>query len=341
MKLYRRLKRSTKQYIIVAFICLIVIGGAASFTSVVITGQIRSEYQALLSSAYCDMSDNQRSVYVALTDINKGEILTKNMAQEKTVYSSQPIGTYISQKEIGMTTLIDIPAGTQILNTMLTDQSISDELREIEYKVININSNIMNNDTVDVLICYPNGELYVVLSKKVMKGIMPESATCFFWLSEEDLLRMSAAIVDAGTYSGELITTKYIEPSIQKASAVTYTPSLQVLSFLEKDPNIVDRCSQELNKTIRKSLENRLAASLETEEALKGWNVSDYEFSSEKTTDTDTKNNDESAVTPSPTIIPLPEDLGSVDPDAGAELGDAKPDNYVYFAREGEADYGE
>ncbi len=64
---------------------------------------------------------------------------------------------------------------------------------------------------------------------------------------------MSAAIVDASLYHGsKLYMTKYIEPNIQEASIITYTPSVSILSLIENDPNIVNRCSQVLNKEVRR-----------------------------------------------------------------------------------------
>lgn len=274
MKIKRRIKRTTRQYFIVALICIVVIGGAAIFTSAVVTGQIKEEYQALLTKAHYDIKINQRNVYVATSEIMGGNYITEDNVEKKTVYASQPEKIYITDKDIGKIALVDIPVGTQLINSMLTDKEISSELRELEYNVIYISSNIANNDTVDVRISYPNGENYVVLSKKAIKGVVSETATCYLWLEEEELLRMSAAIVDAGLYSGtKLSVTKYVEPNIQQASAVTYTPSLSILALLESDPNIVERYSQELNKEVRKALENRLAKSMETDVSAISWDT--------------------------------------------------------------------
>lgn len=107
-----------------------------------------------------------------------------------------------------------------------------------------------------------------------MKGYTQGTATCFFWMNEDELLRMSAAIVDAGLYTGSSIfVTKYIEPNIQEASVVNYTPSLSILTLLENDPNILDRVIQKLNREVRKSLENRLADSLATDVSSIKWDV--------------------------------------------------------------------
>ena len=274
MRIKRRIKRSTRQYIIVAVICIVVIGGAALLTSIVIAGQISEKYQSLLKEAYHEMEINQRIVYIAEKDIVSGELITEDMLRKEKVYTSQPQKTFIRAEQIGKLALVNIPAGTHILTSMVTDYLISSEIREVEYDVINMNSNMIYNDTVDVRIFFPNGESYVVLSKKVIKEYSQDIATVFLWLDEEELLRMSAAIVDAALYKGsKLYVTKYIEPNIQDASVITYTPSLSILSLIEDDPNIVERCSQELNKDVRKALENRMADSMETDVASIQWYV--------------------------------------------------------------------
>lgn len=274
MKYRSKIKKTTKQYIIVACICIVVIGGAAFITSFLITSQIKEEYKYLLEQAYSDMNKNQKNVFVAKTDITVGEAVTLENVERQKVYSSQPDKNFILEEELGKIALIDIPAGTQIINRMLTDNTIAKELREVEYDVIHISPNVLNNDTIDVRIVYPNGESYIVLSKKILKGYTQEMASCLMWLNEEELLRMSAAIVDAGLYPGsKLFVTKYIEPNVQDASYINYVPSLAILTLLENDPNILERASQELNKEVRKALENRLASSMMTDVTAISWDL--------------------------------------------------------------------
>lgn len=275
MRLLRRMKRSTKQYIIVALICIVVIGGAAASTAFIITGQVKEEYQTLLKQAYEEMQANQRTVYVAKQAIASGDVIKKQLVEKKTVYSSQKQESFITEKELGQTAVINIPEGTQLQTTMATSSKLSANLREAEYQVICMNSNITKKDTVDVRICYPDGESYIVLSKKRIKAYTPETASVFLWIEEDELLRMSAAIVDAALYDGaKLYVTKYIEPNIQDASVITYTPNLSILSLIEDDPNIVERSSQKLNKEIRKALENRMAGSLAADVTAINWELS-------------------------------------------------------------------
>lgn len=338
-----RIKRSTKQYIIVSIISIVVMGGAAMFTAFLISEQVKEKYAILLADARQEMEDNKRTVYVATNDIMTGEYLTKENVTLQTIYATQPVETYILEEDIGKVALVDIIAGTQVLKDMLTEKTISSELRELEYSVIIISTNIASNDTVDVRLSYPNGESYVVLSKKILKGYTPEMATCFFWMDEEEILRMSAAIVDVGLYTGScLYVTKYIEPNIQEASVINYTPSLSILTLMESDPNILERVTQELSKQVRKSLENRLADSLTTDVSSISWNV-----------------NQNILVNPTPTPIPpltqentLEQDTVTrpVDIDNSGEereLGSTKTsEEYFYFAEsekaeEGDIEYGE
>lgn len=266
MRIGRRLKRTTKQYIMVALICIIVIGSAAIVTSFIMIEQIREEYEFLIKESRQEINDNKKSIYVTLSDIKAGEVLSLDKIEKKLVYTSQPIESYATKDEIGKAAMIDIPKGYHIVKSMLAQNTVSSVLREVEYEVIYISSNIKANDYVDIRISYPNGESYVILSKKSIKGFRPDMPICYLWVDEEELLRMSAAIVDAGLYGGSsLYMTKYIEPNIQDSSVITYTPSVSILSLIENDPNIVDRCSQVLNKEIRKALENRLADSIGVE----------------------------------------------------------------------------
>ena len=276
MKISYRLRRSTKQYIIVSLICILIIGGAAIFTAYVITQQIKEEYELLLAKAHQDMSLNQRNVYVAAADIAAGDKITPDRVVKREVYSSQPRNNFITSKEIGTLALIDIPADTQILYSMVTVPEISSELREVEYQVININSNIDSNDAVDIRIFFQNGEDYVVLPKKVLRGYIKDSPSCFLWLTEEEIIRIRNAIVDAYLYTGAyLYTAKYIEPNIQEASIVTYTPSVEAIELIRKNPNIVDTAMNELSSVVRKALENRLANALKREIAGQSWDIDD------------------------------------------------------------------
>lgn len=337
MRIRRKLRRSTKQYIIVSLICICVIGGAAIATVAVLTGQIREEYRLLLNKVNQDMESNLRDVFVATVDIEAGDYVTEDKLEKARAYSSQPEVLFITEDDIGQMAIIDIPAGTQLLRSMLAEANVSSELRELEYNVINFNSNIVEKDIVDIRICYPNGESYTILSKKTLIGCEPETGICRMWLDEEEQLRMSAAIVDAALYEGAyLYVTKYIEPNVQKASIVNYTPNLAVLKLLESDPNVLARAAQKLNRMVRKQLENRLAVSLGIDVSKINWDIEP------DSTIADLKPEDEGPVQEADGMVGKEEEGEP----AGETDGQNRIDNFSYFieeeqARESDVEYGE
>lgn len=347
----KKMKRSTKQYLIVAFICIIVIGSAAIFTSLLIASQIKEEYEAKLKVTNDEMELNQRTVFTAIDDIMAGDIITKDNIMEERVFASQPIELYCRlEEDDAYIALVDIPKDTQITKSMIANNLIPSEMREVQYDVINLSSNVFNNDTIDVRISYPNGESYIVVSKKIVKGIIPEDTNCLFWLDEEEIHRMSAAIVDAGLYPGSVLTTtKYIEPNIQDESVVTYTPSIAILTLLESDPNILERCSQELNKEVRKALENRLATNMELDVSAISWDVNPNIMIS---TTADTKEDEPSETGPiiDDKAINIRENNKNINKETvnyhkGSEtdidLGTHNKNNYMFFSEEKKAIGGE
>jgi hypothetical protein len=322
MNMRRLMRRSTRQYIIVAIICILVIGGAAAAATLLSVNMFRLKYEAKLSAAVKELDKNKRLVYKAITDIKTGDTISLDNVVMEEVYSSQPAESFMGAFEIGKAAVIDIPEGTLVVKSMLSNKDISSGLRELEYNTINISSNITCNDVVDVRILYPNGESFIVLSKKTIFNLTPETSTCCFWLSEEEILRMSAAIVDAGLYTGSgLMVTKYIEPTMQEASIITYTPSLHILSLIEEDPNIIGRCSQELARKVRKALENRLAKSMELDVTEIYWEdagsvkETSHPVPEEPGPGDDSRDETDAANNPSFAPAPVPEesDYGSIE----------------------------
>lgn len=286
---FKKLKKSTKQYIIVASLCVVVIGGAATTAYAVMFGQLKDKYESLEESIRGEMESNQRSVYVATTQIGKGEFITVENTEYKTVYATQPAESYITEDDIGKTTIINIDEGIQVLKAMVNDEFVGGDVREVSFNTILLNSNIINNDTVDIRIQYPSGENFVVLSKKIVKLPTETLEESYYWLTEEEILLMSSAIVDAYLYQGSaLYTAKYVEPNIQESSFVTYTPSLSNINLIKDNPNIVEIASKHLNAMVRKELENRLSKSLNQDVSEIEWTVD---------TSKSQKNTDSSVVT--------------------------------------------
>lgn len=86
----------------------------------------------------------------------------------------------MTDEDFGKLVLIDIAPGTFVTKSMLTDENVDSDLRETEFDVIYINSNITFNDYVDIRIVFPNGENYIVLTKKSIKKYPMMGLTAFY-----------------------------------------------------------------------------------------------------------------------------------------------------------------
>jgi hypothetical protein len=272
----RRMKKTTKQYITVAAICLTVIGGIAIVLCLYVYTHLNKEFGTKYKLAMEELAANQKELYVTTNDIAMGEYILKDNIEYKKVFSTQPEETYFTSDDIGKMAIVEIKAGTHLLSTMVSENLVDTDLRETTYNVITVNTNITHNDMVDIRILYPNGENYIVLSKKYIKFFNESKEDSYLWLSEEEILRMSSAIVDAYLYNGTVLyTTRYVEPNVQSESIITYTPSLISIELIQNSPNIVTIASGSLNQEVRKKIENRLAKVSVLDISNINWDVKD------------------------------------------------------------------
>ncbi len=255
----RRLKRSTKQHIIVSLLCIIIFGGIFLTAYLTVFINLKKNYETEINELSNQLETNKINVYEASKDIPAGSVITKDKLMFKQVLSEQPQDDYITERELGMVTLIDIKTGTPLLKSMLTKKLSDNSMREAEFNTFYLNSNLKENDYVDIRILYPNGENYIVLSKKQVKNLSLEKNDCFMWLNADELLRISGAIVDCFLKEGsKLYCVKYIEPRIQEASVITYIPNADVIRLIQKDPNVVQKATEKLSISVRSELESRL-----------------------------------------------------------------------------------
>lgn len=255
----RRLKRSTRQHIIVSILCVIICSGVFLTAYFTVINNLKKSYESEIRVLSNQLESSKVYVYQAKEDITAGSKVTKDMLIHSQVLSEQTQDNFITDKEIGKIALIDMKAGTEVLSTMLTEDIADTTVREAEFNSFLLNSNLKENDFVDVRILFPNGENYIVLSKKPLKNLTMERNNCFMWLTPEELLRVSGAIVDCYLNKGsKLYTVKYIEPRIQEESIVTYIPNTAILKLIKEDPNVVQTASDRLYENLRIERENRL-----------------------------------------------------------------------------------
>ena len=152
-----------------------------------------------------------------------------------------------AEKKKTLTMKIDVPAGTIVTKNMVNDveNERTDTTRIQEYNMIVLPSQLVNGDYIDIRLSLPNGQDYIVLSKKLVVGTNVQSL--WLELTEEEILTLNNAIVESYTISGsKLYAIQYVEAGLQNASIPNYTVSGDVLTLINTDPNITEEARKKL-----------------------------------------------------------------------------------------------
>lgn len=209
-------------------------------------------------------TNNTKGTTIAACVLNKeiksGTAITENDVIS-TMVSSANAPTDATTQVVGGIAKIDLSAGTIIGTSMLntSSETTTNDLREQEYNMIVLPTNLAVGDFIDIRLQLPNGGDYIVISKK--KVINCNSTTVWLNMYEEEIELMSNAIIEYYIMAGsKLYATTYTDPGIQVASTGTYVPNSTVSSLISANPNVKsfinsDRYSEEL-KAIRNNYIN-------------------------------------------------------------------------------------
>ena len=146
---------------------------------------------------------------------------------------------------------INVPKGTIITKDMMYEsgKGLKDSERIQEFNMIRLPSQLKNGDFIDVRFSLPNGQDFVVLSKK--KVIGTNATTVWLQLDELELNLMNNAIVESYKATGSrLYAIEYIEPGMQKDAVPTYVASSDVLNLINRNPNIISKAREKYGENI-------------------------------------------------------------------------------------------
>lgn len=159
---------------------------------------------------------------------------------------------------IGKVLKIDVSPRTPVSLAMLyEDEKIADDLRWVETAVIQLPLRLQERDVIDVRLRFPNGQDYVILSKKEIKSI--QYPIIWAYLDEQERLLFSSACVDAYINGGQIYALQYIEPRLQSKAVPNYLANEQVLKLMSINPNIVKKANTDLARIVRKEMEQAWA----------------------------------------------------------------------------------
>lgn len=214
-----------------------------------------------------ELNKNTRTVYVATQDVKAGEQLTKDNVAQQRIRTGLESSYYITAEDIGKYALLPMTTGTPIQKTMVVEQKFDTDTRDYEIDVAHLMTKQEEYDTVDVRIIFPTGEDYLILPKKTITKLSTDGNTFHVQANEEEILRMSSAIIDAYMNQGAYIyLTKYVSDS-QSEAQPTYLVSSQNIDLINSDPNVLTKAEQTLNLSARLSLESRQAGMTDEDKA--------------------------------------------------------------------------
>lgn len=258
-----------KKKIIARLIILLVIVILGA-TGVMVFGFLKiDEAKRQIEALTTQIGENSQMAYIATRDIEPGELIyDEQTAPEGTVcnvvktqiMTGLTAENYITAEKMGYEAVVPIKASVPVQNNMVCEFVIGNDTRLYEISAATLMTTQNEHDYIDVRILYPNGEDYIVLSKKQVKDLTLENCIFNSYLSEDEILTYSSAIIDAYTVAGtKLYTTKYIESNLQKEAEVNYPVKAETINLMNSDPNIVRVASASLNLQARNDLERRLA----------------------------------------------------------------------------------
>lgn len=217
-----------------------------------------AQYEIQIAQLEEDSSARVIRAYVPKETIPYGTCLNKDMFDEIEYTTSAEAESFISSTDFGRYAGTELAAGFPVLKTMVQDEEVQWSTREEEFNMFYIPRNLELGQYIDVRLRFPNGEDYSVLCKKKVHELNKERNIIYCWLNEEEILRISSAIVDAYLVQGaKLYTVTYVD-GLQQATRVTYPVNLDVLKLMEEDPNILEEATESLSEEARRDLNKRI-----------------------------------------------------------------------------------
>lgn len=182
--------------------------------------------------------------------LKKGDTTTKVFVDDTTgLYytGSSTNKNFIDTTQKPVVAAVDMYANTVITSKLIKRTDLTSDVRKAEYNMVVLPVDLVTGEYVDIRLMLPNGQDFIVVSKKAVE--FPEGINNTIWmnLSEEEILIMSSAIVEAYKINGaKLYAIKYVDSGSQEAAIATYVPSGEVTSLISSDENIVNKASEAL-----------------------------------------------------------------------------------------------
>lgn len=208
-------------------------------------------FKSPLAYFYKHMTDERKNRnfiqgFQMVKDIKKDEPITEDMLEA--------VNCSIEQVPVQLQDILNSKARMSLSKGVLLTKShllskkkLTDDMRIHNFPYIRLTDHMKKDDYIDIRISFANGGDFVLLSKKKIEDIsyMDTEGTNgnALWLrvSEEELLRLSSAVVDAYVNEGcKIYAIQYISET-QKEAIVNYTVNDVIKQLIEDNLNIVEK----------------------------------------------------------------------------------------------------
>ena len=186
--------------------------------------------------------DSLKQVAVLSRAVKSGANITAADITTKNVSASTIPTDAVSGINGSAVAKVDLAAGTVLSNSLLTttDSRLTKDLRQQEYNMISLPSQLAAGDYIDIRFELPDGGDYIVIAKKYVQNA--NATTVWLNMNEEEILTMSNAIIEYYIMTGsKLYATRYTDPGAQEAAIPTYTPNSTVTALISANENITSQ----------------------------------------------------------------------------------------------------
>ncbi len=202
---------------------------------------------------YTKYNKNDEPKLYIKKDNNEYEVKQEEETDNYYIEKNKDEKEYLELNSVPLVAKVTMKKNTLITTELLSkgDNTVQNDVRKQEYNMFVLPMDLQTGDYIDVRIMLPSGQDYIVVAKKEVEipnvGGTDSEDTIWINLSEDEILHMSCAIVDAYKINGaKLYVTKYTEAGMQDAATPTYPANESTTTLLQKDPNILEKAMNEI-----------------------------------------------------------------------------------------------
>ena len=225
-------RKARNSFLLGFIVAALIIGAIAAFLA----------YQLItVKKEQAELEKTYKTVYILNKDVESGKNISISDCIQTQITSTAIPKDYVSATDLTEDTVakVNLKSGTILCASIVakSGEETVDSLRLQEYNMIALPTLLEAGDYVDIRLTLPNGQDYIVVSKK--KVIDSNADTIWLNMAEEEILIMSNAIVESYIMTGsKLYATEYVEAGMQAVATPTYVPSGAVVDLINNNPNI-------------------------------------------------------------------------------------------------------